>query len=382
VETALTDLFRYISGMDALAWATARAAVPPGEPFADAEFVLSETSSELMLQLLSTMPSETRFLALRQTLFRAMKKLAPLAYSKTGNEIFKNDLTGADRTVPFLKPHSCVEGHHGSALGVQLFGHGRMHPLYHQDPNMKVLSRALQYLSEDQALNVYIVVKEVTQHRCDFMSKRRGFIQGVPNGLPILNGFGETIAIILEEITRVSRDRRSTMLHYARVYIFKMTQMVALLLDEMHDSGSGDFETTRTAVKVGSACHRFPPFFYHEQQRMFLFGNFRSSLLAPRMQSHSRTMITRSLQKTVTPPWSKSVKNSGTGCQRRCHLPTPSLRPLTETASSSRKRGGTAHMVEPHSTPRTVPKVMKRPAADASGIVTRQQERRRKLDMV
>jgi hypothetical protein len=50
--------------------------------------------------------------------------------------------------------------------------------------------------------------------------------------------------------------------------------------------------------------------------------------------------------------------------------------------SSSGKPGGTAHMVEPHSTPQTVPKVMKRPAADASGIVTRQQERRRKLDMV
>ena len=263
VETALTDLFRYISGMDALAWAAARASVPPGESFAETECVLSETSSELMLQLLSTMPSEKRFLALRQTLIRATEKLAPLAYSKTGNDIFKKDLIGADRTVPFLKPHARVEGHRGSALGVQLFGHGQMHPLYHQDPNMKVLGQALQDLSEDQELNVNIAVKEVTQHLCDFMSKRRGFIQGVPYGLPILNGFGETIAIILEEITRVSRNRRSTMPHYARVYIFKMAQMVALLLDEMHDSGSKDFETARTAVKVGSACHRFPPFFYH-----------------------------------------------------------------------------------------------------------------------
>jgi hypothetical protein len=254
VEKAVTELYRYISGMDALAWATARDAVPPGESFAETECVLSETSSELMLQLLSKMPSESRFLALYHTLLRGMEKLAPLAYSDAGQAIFKNDVCNANRTVPLLKPYARVEGHHGSVFGVQLFGHGRMLPPYHQDPNMKVLSRALQDLSEDPALNVNIGVKGVTQHLCDFMSKRRGLIQGVPYGLPILNGFGETIAIIIEEITRVSRDRRSSMPHYARVYLFKMSQMVALLLDEMYDTGSNDFETSKTAVKVGNAC--------------------------------------------------------------------------------------------------------------------------------
>jgi hypothetical protein len=117
----------------------------------------------------------------------------------------KNDLIRTDRTVPFLKPYARVPapGHHGSALGVQVYGQGRimMHPLYHDDPNVKVMSRALQDLSEDQvaiqALNVNIVVKEVTEHLCYFMSKRLGFIQGAPYGLPILNWVGETSAIIL-----------------------------------------------------------------------------------------------------------------------------------------------------------------------------------------
>jgi hypothetical protein len=82
VETALADLFRYISGMestmdhDALAWATIRAAGLPCRANPECVLtVLSETSSELMLQLLPTMPSESRFLALRQTLFRAMEKI-------------------------------------------------------------------------------------------------------------------------------------------------------------------------------------------------------------------------------------------------------------------------------------------------------------------
>jgi hypothetical protein len=63
--------------------------------------------------------------------------------------------------------------------------------------------------------------------------------------------------------------------------------------------------------------------------------------------------------------------------------------PPSDSSSRKRKRGGTAHKVEPpSSTPQTVPKVVSRPAADASGIVTnasgivtRQQERRRKLNM-
>ncbi len=63
MKTAVIDLFRSILVMDALAWAATRAAEPPGEPFADLECLLSKTYSELMLQLLSTMPSEFSCLA-------------------------------------------------------------------------------------------------------------------------------------------------------------------------------------------------------------------------------------------------------------------------------------------------------------------------------
>jgi hypothetical protein len=112
VKTAGIDLFHSILGMDALAWAATRAAEPPGEPFADLECVLSKTSSELVLQLLSTMPSESRFLALRHSLFEAMEIWGPLAYSKAGNATFKNGFNQADLTVPQLEPYARIEGHH------------------------------------------------------------------------------------------------------------------------------------------------------------------------------------------------------------------------------------------------------------------------------
>ena len=70
------------------------------------------------------MPSELRFLALTEKLFLSMQYMGPLAYTEEGYAILKADMTSAKDTMPLLKPHARVEGHHSPVLGVQLRGHG------------------------------------------------------------------------------------------------------------------------------------------------------------------------------------------------------------------------------------------------------------------
>ena len=87
---------------------------------------------------------------------------------------------------------------------------------------MKTLGQALQDLAEAPHLhNQDLVGRKVTQFLCNFWSKRRGFIQGVPYGLPCITN-GDMSASILEEMARFSRDRRGSGSHYARVFLSKL----------------------------------------------------------------------------------------------------------------------------------------------------------------
>ena len=122
VESALTELVESIQALDGLAWDEAIST--QGEDFAQLECLLSKTSSRVMCQLLALMPSELRCISLHQTLFNAMEKMGPLAYSMEGNMRFMTDLKQAQATIPLLKPYSRVEGHYSSALRVQQFGFG------------------------------------------------------------------------------------------------------------------------------------------------------------------------------------------------------------------------------------------------------------------
>jgi hypothetical protein len=96
----------------------------------------------------------------------------------------------------------------------------KKHPLYDQDPNMKIWSQLeafkLQELSEDPGLNVHLIVKGVTQLLCYFLCCRPCLVQGVPYGVPALNERGDTnhtIASIFEEITLYSRERMGSTPH-------------------------------------------------------------------------------------------------------------------------------------------------------------------------
>ena len=132
-------------------------------------------------------------------------------------------MTNAKDTVPLLKPHARVEGHHRLVHGVKLRGHGRMLPFQHQDPGMKKFGQALHKLAEYPGFNIMIneVADKVTQLLCDLLGKRRCFIQGVPYCMPSLHRHGdsETIGSTLEEMARFCRDRWGARPHYARVYL-------------------------------------------------------------------------------------------------------------------------------------------------------------------
>ena len=254
--SALTDLVHWIS-RDTQETLASEATAQYNFSF---ERLLATTCSEVMTLLLAIMPSELRFLALTEKLFLSMENMGPLAYTEEGNAILKADITNAKDTMPLLKPHARVEGHHSSVLGVKLRGHGRMLPFQHQDSGMKKLGQSFDKLAEYHSV-FDEVAEKVMQLLCDLLGERRGFVQGVPYGVPCLHRHGETIGTTLEEMARFSRSRRGAPPHYARVYLFKMAEMVGSLLDNMNDSGSKEFESTRTAVQVicvycwfGSCC--------------------------------------------------------------------------------------------------------------------------------
>ena len=125
-----------------------------------------------------------------------------------------------------------------------------MLPFQHKDPGMKKLGQALHDLAKNPGLNVNEVADKATQLLCDLLGERRGFVQVVPYSVPCLERHGETIGSTLEEMARFCRCRKGAPPHYARVYLFKMAEMVCSLLDNMNDSGSKEFESTRTAVQV------------------------------------------------------------------------------------------------------------------------------------
>ena len=111
--SALTDLVQWISNdtQETLA----REAIAQYDPHF--ERLLATTCSEVMSLLLATMPSELRFPALTEKLFLSMENMGPLAYTEEGYAILKAGMTNAKDTMPLLKPHARIGGHHSSVLG-------------------------------------------------------------------------------------------------------------------------------------------------------------------------------------------------------------------------------------------------------------------------
>jgi hypothetical protein len=255
--SALTDLVQWIS-KDTQETLAREATAQYNFRF---ERLLATTCSEVMTLLLAIMPSKLRFLTLTEQLFQSIGNMGPLAYTEEGNAILKADMTNAKDTMPLPKPHARV-GHHSSVLRVKLRGHGRMLPFQHQAPGMKKLGHSLGKLAEYHSVfDVNEVADKVMQLLCDLLGERRGFVQGVPYGVPSLHGHGETIGTTLEEMARFCRGRRGAPPHSARDYLFKMAEMVESLLDNMNYSGSKEFESTRTVVQMicvycwfGSCC--------------------------------------------------------------------------------------------------------------------------------